>query len=358
MNYLSNEVLKELSNSITRVFNADGFEILFTNAELKYIPSKYNMGNKSLCLLLDNTKCQTSGTKVEYKCKCGANHKILLKKFLCKTKLNCVSCKETEEKKKWHSKVLSKRKDGIDIALHRKYCSVYNYNFEEEDEEFKKNFWKMNKNLTSQEFKSVLKYIYSIDGHPLEKSNTIFFLPHEPCFNQKRYTPMVAIDGEKIHFRNIKLKCPYCGTVFGISRGFKKRIECHNFDCQTCTFTNKVFKRIKYRDGLIYQSKLEKKFIDKCDSLGVEIKDGPKIEYVFEDKMRTYLTDFELPSKKMIIEIKDNHVWHTKQVENGRWQAKENAVNEYCKQIGYKFKLIFPKDFETFFDNLSIEEIV
>lgn len=354
MNTLDKESLEKLSNSITSVFNADGIEILFTNAELKYNIGYWTHGKTTLSLFLDGKKCQVKGTKVTYKCSCGRINTILLKKFLRKTKLACVHCAETREKSEWHSKVMQAKKNGIDLT-HKKIATCYDFDIE--TDEFKDAYWKYSQNLTVEEFNKVLKYIYSIDGVVLDSIRNIEYLPTEPCKNQKKYTPMVSMDGVKHCFKNIYLKCPFCGKIFRISRGFKQRILDHNFDCLECRFVNKSFALRKYNEELLYQSNKELEFIEKCVKLGIAIKNGPRIPYFFNNSKHNYRIDFEIPSLKEMIEIKDMHIWHKNQLKSGKWQAKENAAIEYCEQIGYTYKLLFPNDFDDFFNAIERDSL-
>ena len=354
MNVLDEESLKKLSNSIASVLNADGIEILFTNAELKYNIGYWTQGKTTLSLFLDGKKCQVKGTKVTYKCSCGRINTILLKKFLTKTKLACVHCAETKEKSEWHSKVMQAKKNGIDLAK-KKITTCYD--FDSETDEFKKLYWRYNQNLTIEEFNEVLKYIYSIDGVVLDGINSIEYLPTEPCKNQKRYTPMISLDGIKHSFKNIYLKCPFCGNIFRISRGFKQRILEHNFDCKECKFVNKSFAIRKYNDELSYQSQKELEFIEGCVKRGIIVKNGPRIPYLFNNSKHNYRIDFEIPCLKKIIEIKDMHIWHKNQLKSGKWQAKEKAANTYCEQIGYEYRILFPNEFDDFFKTVERDSL-
>jgi len=167
---------------------------------------------------------------------------------------------------------------------------------------------------------------------------------------------MVEIDGVKVAFQKIKLRCPLCGEIFSITRLLKDRIRKHNFDCRRCYLNNKIFNVKKITDNLNYQSKTELEFIQKCNERNIEIVNGAKIPYTFHDKHATYFVDFYLPQYKMLIEIKDNHIWHKKQVESGKWQAKYDAVQQYCADNNMTYYLLFPTDIDSFF--LTLKEIV
>ena len=47
-------------------------------------------------------------------------------------------------------------------------------------------------------------------------------------------------------------------------------------------------------------------------------------------------------------EIKDNHIWHREQINNGKWNSKVEGVNQYLKSeknIYKNFIVIFPKNY-------------
>ena len=72
--------------------------------------------------------------------------------------------------------------------------------------------------------------------------------------------------------------------------------------------------------------------------------------------------DFLWPNLGFVIELKDNHIWHKKQLESGRWEKKENAAITYCNQNNLKYIMLFPEDIDNFFkkyceiDSLNFRE--
>ena len=64
-----------------------------------------------------------------------------------------------------------------------------------------------------------------------------------------------------------------------------------------------------------------------------------------------------MPYLKLLVEIKDEHIWHKQQVENGKWQAKEMSALKYCGQNGLKFILLFPKNFDNFFKTIERDSL-
>ena len=165
------------------------------------------------------------------------------------------------------------------------------------------------------------------------------------------------MDGVKHRFKEICLKCPFCGQVFRISRGFKDRLKQRNFDCKECNFVNKSFSIKKYSDTINYQSKKELEFIELCVSKNILLTNGDKIPYVFNGTVHMYRIDFKLPDLKLLIEIKDMHVWHKQQLKSGKWAAKEKVAIKYCEQNGYKYKILFPWDFDIFFKAIERDSL-
>ena len=108
------------------------------------------------------------------------------------------------------------------------------------------------------------------------------------------------------------------------------------------------------KDGskIKYQSNPEYRFINWCEENDILIKNGPRISYIFNSKLSTYVVDFELPEYNKLIEIKDNHIWHKLQVESGKWGKKELAANNWCKDHGYTYEMIFPKTYSNFKHNI------
>ena len=152
--------------------------------------------------------------------------------------------------------------------------------------------------------------------------------------------------------KDINLKCQCCGKIFHITRQLKEKINNGYFLCKGCAFVNLSFAVKSYSDSLTYQSGEELDFIERCIANNIEISDAEGIPYNFNGKLKVYNPDFKLPSLKMLVEIKDNHVWHREQVESGKWGVKESAAIKYCNENGYTYHLLFPNDIEPFFDSI------
>jgi len=92
-----------------------------------------------------------------------------------------------------------------------------------------------------------------------------------------------------------------------------------------------------------YQSQQEFRFINWCIDNRVRIINGPDIKYEWNSKTHKYRVDFQIPDYKILVEIKDNHIWHKIQIENGKWGAKEESAKQWCEENGWTYDIIFPK---------------
>lgn len=353
-------MLEGLEKRVLRIIDENGNNIQYECCEIKPYKHKYSSADKaSPTLFIDGIpvtgKKKTCKYKVEFVCECGNTSTTLLFKYLNKTKMTCLHCRENEEKTEWHKELFRLKRLGIVRGNKEKPQQLKI--FENESPEFKENYFK--RNLTPEEFNRAKPYIYSINGVVLENKKVEFIIA-DSCNNGKRYSQSVVIDGIKHKLTDVCLKCPLCGQIFHITRQLKERVISNNFDCKECYLVNNTFKVRKYSDSLTYQSKPELTFIEMCKANGIEITNGDKVEYVFDGKKHKYSIDFYLPQKRMQVEIKGDHVWHKNQIKSGKWKAKETAAIEYCKSKNQKFVLLFSNNFNEFFnherDSLTIGE--
>lgn len=178
-------------------------------------------------------------------------------------------------------------------------------------------FWNIYKVNNQMKFSSVM----------YDKINNIIFKPDQPiikCDNCDKNWRCKSLES----FKNcLKLLCP---------------------DCKLCNRTFKIrpTKNIN-NDVIIYQSKLELKFIDWCNSNNIIVNNGPNLNYIFNDKERKYRVDFQI--NDILIEIKDFHIWHKNQVESGMWEAKINAV----KNSNKKYFFITPNNWNQMLSELK-----
>ena len=95
------------------------------------------------------------------------------------------------------------------------------------------------------------------------------------------------------------------------------------------------------------ENEFELKFIRYCNIHKILLYNGPKITYNFNDKNLTYKIDFCIPKLKLLIEIKDNHVWHREQISSGKWESKLKGVNKYILETDTynNYIVIYPKNY-------------
>ena len=303
--------------------------------------------------------------QVKYKCiKCDSIRDTLLNNVLRKINKNivrCYICKELEECKrqnqskfmvdtyKNHGKIISKIRENKNITLLEK-LRIDNEIFMNYDDDFKENYFK--RNLTYEEFEYLRPKILSIQNKKFVLDSDLVYYPTVSISNQTRFCSYLYSLSrnslEKIH--NIILKCDNCETLF-ISKNLhshKNRIKSF---CTDCNLTNNIFKIRCYNnianEKILYQSKFELKFIRYCNENKIYLINGPKINYIFNNNIKTYRIDFAIEKIKTLIEIKDNHCWHLDNLNSGKWDAKVEGVKKFIEeQDEYNnFIIIFPKSY-------------
>jgi len=339
----------------------DGDTIINNGKNIKIVEvvNKYSSVKKpTIKIQVDDKLCKRYD-RLTYSCPmCNSSSSILVGRFLTKKSKYCYKCKEdNEEKRKKQSefiiksyanfnKVTSKEKEEkIDIIELSKNL------FEKESQEFKTNYF--NRNLTIDEFNKIKENIKSVNGVNILNKNVLYY-PYIKVNNQMKYSSKVFID-EFILFTNCEFCCEICGDDFK-ARNLKKKLN--TILCPSCNFSNTVF---KFKSTLningekvVYQSNPELKLIKVLTDNNILIKNGPKIEYIFNKDKKIYKVDFEIPIFKHLIEIKGNHIWHKEQVDSGKWEAKESSAKRWCNLNNYSYKLVF--DIDDYINNLHLNE--
>ena len=99
------------------------------------------------------------------------------------------------------------------------------------------------------------------------------------------------------------------------------------------------YKHIKYKDTeLHYQGKYELDFIEYCIENDIHIKNGPTIKYFLNSKDRRYFSDFYIPEKNLIVEVKSTYTFNDDYEEN-------IAKKQYSIKSGFNFLFIIDKDY-------------
>jgi len=93
--------------------------------------------------------------------------------------------------------------------------------------------------------------------------------------------------------------------------------------------------------GLYYRGTYELDFINYCVSRRIKIIQGKRFSYLHENKYHYYFSDFFLPEKNLIIEIKSDYYWNRYLDIN---KLKMNSVID----SGYNYILILNKNYDEF----------
>ena len=320
----------------------------------------------------ENIITRNNHYNITYKClNCNSIHKVALNNLIRKINkniVNCRICKEYEEIKRQKHSEFMKNKYNNQNFENKNFenknfdCLIDKLNndelkFNTYDTEFKENYFK--RNMDNDEFQYIRKKIISIQNRKFILNHDFVYYPCVSISNQTRFCPYLYNKSnnniEKII--NIEFKCDNCHNNF-----FSKDLHSHKNRikalCKDCNLTNNIFKIRTFKnltnETICYQSKFELKFIRYCNDKKIVIINGPKIEYyrANSNKTHSYRIDFAIPKLKLLIEIKDNHIWHKDQVDSGIWDEKVNGVNKFLqnknsyKNIIYeKYIIIYPKNY-------------
>lgn len=229
--------------------------------------------------------------------------------------------------------------------------------FENMDDLFKHSFTLSH--LTEEDYERIKPNIQSFENGKLTDITNYEFWSIYKLHNQMRFSSVLYDKINKCIFKPNQpiIRCDYCEKYWRC-KSLEKFKNSFKLLCPDCTLCNRTFKirstkNIK-NEIVLYQSKLELKFIEWTKSQNLLIKNGPSIEYEFNNKTRKYKVDFQI--EDILIEIKDFHIWHKNQVESGQWSSKVNAVNEYILEKGLNRYFFFtPNNWNQMCKELVIE---
>lgn len=341
---------------------------------IQKIASTYSNTKVPIYKLLIKTKpiSRNNSYLICYKClTCDIESEITLNLFIRKINKDirrCEACRnKNEDKCKNQSKFM---KENIHKIIAGEYVNpivkvksksleehiqTSKLEYEEEDEDFK-NMYKL-RHLTSEDFDRIKTKIISIGNDKICSLDSWTYFPTFRIYNQSKYTPMLIHKCENrtekpiyIKFRCENCECEFTHRDLEIVKNHLKLL------CQSCSLTNRIFHLrkmvLKNGNNIMWQSILERRFIEWCEENNIRIQNGPKIQYMFKDNFHTYKVDFELPDYKKLVEIKDNHCWHNEQVKSGKFEAKETAAINWCNLHQYTYHVIYPKTMQKFKDSL------
>lgn len=321
-------------NNILNIYDEQHNEIKFNKLEIK-LQKTPKSSVYSKILFIDDIPIIGKLRKlyrVKFKCNCGNISETYLRSYLSKKYIQCNKCTS-------HNFINKNQKEKIEK------------DFFKYDIDFQNNYWK--RHLHKEEFYNFITKIYSINGKKFNIDNIIFY-EHEPSNNQSKFVSKISFDNgkSKENLISLELQCNICKKIFKIKPFNLRRKNINDIRCQYCNFETIKFKLQKYKDtDLTYQSNLEKYFLDKCFTYNINVINGFEIPYYYDNKLKTYITDFYLPDFKMIIEIKGNNPWYRKDLNNGKLEAKNNYAIQFAKNHGMKFEFILD-DIDNFFEKI------
>ncbi len=368
--------MDDYTNSILSIRDkSSNSEIKYESLGIEELCTKYSNTKKAIYkLIIDGKAISRNNTfLVRYACTtCNMQQEITLNLFMRKVNKqgkNCVSCvNKDKDKTTTHSLFMKENSTKIIKNEYKKevnnvkslplkdYLELSNKDWSDESDEFRNNYFLCH--LTIDEFDRIKHLIRNINKDKILDLTDWRYEPIYRIWNQTRYTPMLINTKtnivEKPYY--ISFECENCGEHF-CHRDLevvKNKIKIY---CQTCSFTNKIFRirTLSLKDGtkIKWQSIQERRFIEWCNDNNISIKNGPSISYIFNDKPHEYRVDFELPELKYLIELKDNHCWYKQQVESGKQNKKEIAAKEWCSKNGYSYEILFPKNIQAFKNKIA-----
>jgi len=345
------ERLKILNNIIEISNNNIPIEI--KNIKLEFSCNKYSAKKNSIYHIVLNEKnlSKKDPFNFKYKCvTCEGIHKVGTTQFLRKINKcshRCNLCVNKEEGKRLeHSYYLLNKDNNKEIVspvpsisytlpeLKEQSETLFN----EYDDEFKNTYYMYH--LSDDDYKRISKNIISLQNGKYKIED----LDYWAVFKTNNQMLFTSVFYDKTNNLIIKanqpiLQCDNCEKNWR-AKSLEKYKNCYKIMCNTCTFCNKTFKirttKNSINDIVLYQSKLELKFINWCNNNAIVVKNGPVIPYIFKNKERKYRVDFMI--NDLLIEIKDNHILYKNDIESGKNGAKIEAVQKYIKDGTENYK--------------------
>ena len=305
----------------------------FTHIYKLIINNKQITKNNSLC--------------IEYKCSnCKLNNIITLNIFLRKLNKNnvkyCNLCKNADSDETIKEKPKNTLEDKLleDKILE----SIQNWDNETHNYKDKYNLIYM----TDDEFIKIKDKIKSVNNDSIILNNNWSYMYNFVCYNQQKFNPVLINKSENTIIKpyNIKFNCENCGEDF-ITKNLATHKNRIKILCKDCSMCNKIFK-VKhvtiFGNKIKYNSNYEKRFLAWCEENNIMVKNGPEINYIWNDKNYKYNPNFEIIDKNILLDFKDNHEWRKQHIESGKFEQKNKYTNIWCKENNYIFYIIFPKN--------------
>lgn len=325
------------------ITDSDNNKIKIDEIRIDFSCNKYSSKKNSIYRIVLNDKFLTKRDKYNFKYKCvtcNSIHVVGTTQFLRKVNkcsIRCNLCCNKDDTK-------CDKNDDYQQPSFLEMKVASEKLFEEYDEDFKANYF--NYHLTCEDYSRISRNIVSIQNGKYSIDNLQFW-PIFKTNNQILFSSVLYDYHNNIIIKANQpiMKCDNCGNEWR-AKLLERYKNHHKIMCNDCTLCNKTFKirttKNIQNDNILYQSQLELKFINWCKCNNIIVNNGPKIPYEFDGKERIYRVDFQIDD--ILIEIKDNHIWHQNQVQSGKWKKKEESVyQEIAKEKYKKYFMITPK---------------
>lgn len=352
---------ENIVNSITEIkLKEDDSNIIIPiiSRELKFETSKYSSKKEDIWhVTINDIKLKkTSKYLISYNCPtCNKISTISTTCFLRKVRNcrpGCFQCsvirlnstnyppKEKIEKKKLTIKEFHEQ-------------SIIDFNLYPED--YKNSF--LLSHLSSDDYNRLKSKIISFGNSKYKDLDNYEFWPILKVNNQMKFSSVLydIINNSIFKTDQPIIRCDNCEKTWR-AKSLESFKNDHKILCHDCKLCNKIFKIRPIKNALnnviIYQSKLEHKFIEWCNNKNIVVTNGPNVEYFFNEKTRKYRVDFKID--KILIEIKDYHIWHKNQIASGMWDKKVEAVWKYIGENNLdKYLFITPKNWNEKINELE-----
>lgn len=317
--------------------------------ELKFETGKYSSTKDNIWhVFINDIKLKkTSEYVISYKClSCNQINSCSTTQFLRKIrqcKSQCFQCNVINLNIIKHipKDKVEKKKVSL-IEFHENSILEFN-NY---PDQYKNSF--LLSHLSEVDYDRIKKNIISLGNGKYTDMNNYQFWSIYKVNNQMKFSSIIYNIAENTIFKAHQpiIKCDNCEKNWKC-KSLELFKNCYKILCPDCKLCNRTFKirPIKNINGdvLMYQSKLELKFVNWCENNNIVVNNGPNIDYVFNGKLHKYRVDFMI--NNILIEIKDFHIWHKNQVTSGLWDEKIKAVNKYIEDNNMgKYYFITPRN--------------
>jgi hypothetical protein len=193
----------------------------------------------------------------------------------------------------------------------------------------------------------ILKHgFYSCNGKcsniKRSKTNKILYGSDNWMQNKENYEKYKNIIFEKTGFDNV-FKCPKSQENF--RKTIMEKYGVSNLSHSEEVYINQQISGFSMKKhietGLYYRGTYELDFLNYCLNNRININQGKRFTYLFENEDHYYFSDFYLKEKNLIIEIKSDYYWN-------KYLSKNLEKMKSVKDSGFDFLLILNKDYTEF----------